>query len=77
MRLDCIIAAATGISREKAASLIRCEKAEVNHLPVTSVSSEVKEGDILSVRGWGRFVLSGINGETKKHRIHIILKKYI
>lgn len=77
LRLDCVIAAAAGISRERAASLIRCEKAEVNHLPVTSLSSEVREGDVISVRGCGRFVLSGINGISKKSRIHIILKKYI
>ncbi len=77
LRLDCVVAAAAGISRDKAASLIRTEKAEVNHLPVTSLSSEVKEGDILSIRGCGRFVLSGINGISKKGRIHIILKKYI
>ncbi|MBO5343154.1 MAG: RNA-binding protein [Ruminococcus sp.] len=77
LRLDCIAAAAAGLSREKAASLIRCEKAEVNHLPVTSLSYELKEGDVLSLRGSGRFILSGINGISKKGRIHIILKKYI
>lgn len=77
LRLDCIAAAAANISREKAAVLIRSEKADVNHFTVTSVSSELKEGDILSIRGYGRFVLSGINGTTKKGRIHIILKKYI
>lgn len=77
LRLDCITAAAANISREKAASLIRSEKTDVNHFTVTSASHELKEGDVLSVRGFGRFVLSGINGITKKGRIHIILKKYI
>ncbi len=77
LRLDCVVAAAANISRDKAASLIRSEKAEVNHFPALSVSRELKEGDILSIRGYGRFVLSGINGTTKKGRIHIILKKYI
>lgn len=77
LRLDCITAAAANISRDKAATLIRCDKAEVNHLPADSVSRELKEGDILSIRGYGRFVLTGINGTTKKGRIHIILKKYI
>lgn len=77
LRLDCITAAAANISREKAAALIRSEKTDVNHFTVTSASHELKEGDVLSVRGCGRFVLSGINGITKKSRIHIILKKYI
>lgn len=77
MRLDCIVGIAAKVSREKAAGLIRAEKVDVNHIPVTSVSRELKEGDVISVRGAGRFILHGINGETKKGRIHIILKKYI
>ena len=77
LRLDCIVSLAAKLSREKAAALIRTDKVDVNHLTADSLSYELKEGDILSVRGCGRFILSGINGETKKGRIHIILKKYI
>lgn len=77
LRLDCIVSAAARQSREHAARLIRSEKVSVNHFHVTSVSHEVSEGDTLSVRGCGRFVLSSVNGMTKKGRIHIILRKYI
>lgn len=77
LRLDCIVSLAAKLSREKAAVLIRSERVEVNHFPVSSVSHELSEGDIISVRGCGRFVLKGINGSTKKGRIHIILLKYI
>ena len=77
LRLDCIVSLAAKLSREKAAALIRTDKVDVNHLTADSLSHELKEGDILSIRGCGRFILSGINGETKKGRIHIILKKYI
>jgi RNA-binding protein YlmH len=76
MRLDCITAAAAHISRENAARLIRAEKVSVNHFTITSVSHEVRQGDVLSVRGSGRFILHAVNGETKKGRIHIILRKY-
>lgn len=77
LRLDCIVSLAAKISREKAAALIRSDKVEVNHLAASSVSCELKEGDILSVRGFGRYILSGITGSTKKGRIHINLRKYI
>jgi RNA-binding protein YlmH len=77
LRLDCVVGLAAHLSREKAAALIRSDKAEVNHLPVSSVSYELRGGDVLSIRGIGRFVLSDINGSTKKGRIHIDLKKYI
>lgn len=77
LRLDCVVSLAARISREKAAELIRTDRVDVNHITADSVSKELSEGDILSIRGCGRFILSGINGETKKGRIHIILKKFI
>lgn len=77
MRLDCIVALAVNTSREKASAIIRADRVDINHFTVSSVSHEIKEGDILSVRGCGRFILSCINGVTKKNRIHIVLKKYI
>ena len=77
LRLDCAVGLAAHLSREKAAVLIRSDKVDVNHFTVSSVSHELKEGDILSVRGCGRFVLSRIDGSTKKGRIHINLRKYI
>lgn len=77
MRLDCITALAVNESREKAVSLIRADRVDVNHFTAVSVSQEMKQGDIISVRGYGRFILSAINGLTRKNRIHIVLKKYI
>lgn len=77
LRLDCIVSLATGLSREKSALLIRSGKVEVNHFPTESVSAEVHGEDILSVRGYGKFVLSGQGGTTRKNRIHIILKKFV
>lgn len=77
LRLDCVTALAANVSREKAAAFIRADRVDVNHFTVSSVSQELREGDILSIRGYGRFILSGINGLTRKNRVHIILKKYI
>ncbi len=77
MRLDCIVSLAAGISRENAAKLIKTERVEINHLPVTSVSAELRVDDVISIRGSGRFILSGIDGLSKKGRIHINLCKFI
>lgn len=77
MRLDCVVGLAAKLSREKAAALIRSEKVDINHFTASSVSAELHEGDVLSIRGCGRFVLAGIEGSTKKGRIHIKLRKYI
>lgn len=76
LRLDCIVSAAAKVSREAAARLIRSEKVSVNHFSSTSLSQELKEGDVISVRGSGRFIFAKIGDTTKKERIHIILRKY-
>jgi RNA-binding protein YlmH len=75
-RLDCIVSLAAKVSRENAARLIRSEKTAVNHLTAKSVSSELKEGDVISIRGYGKFIFESVNGTTKKGRKHIILRKY-
>ena len=77
LRLDCVVAAAARVSREKAAALIRSGSVSVNHGGTESVSENVAEGSVLSVSGAGRFIVSGIGGSTKKDRIHITIKKYI
>ncbi|MCM1314376.1 MAG: YlmH/Sll1252 family protein [Prevotella sp.] len=77
LRLDCIVSLATGLSREKSAVLIRSEKVEINHFITESISAEVNSGDIISVRGYGKFLLSEVGGNTRKNRIHIIIKKFV
>ena len=77
LRLDCIVSLAAHISRDNASGLIRSEKVDVNHFTASSVSQELREGDIISVRGSGRYVLSAVNGLSGKGRIHVELLKYI
>ncbi|MCI7767308.1 MAG: YlmH/Sll1252 family protein [Oscillospiraceae bacterium] len=77
LRLDCIVAAAARVSRERAAALIRSGSVSVNHGVTESVSENVEEGSVLSVRGAGRFIISNVGGHTKKDRLHITIKKYI
>lgn len=77
LRLDCVVSFATGFSREKSAMLIRSDKVEVNHILAKSVSAEVNVSDIISVRGYGKFILSEVGELTRKKRIHIVLKKFV
>lgn len=77
MRLDCISSAGFGISRGKAAELIRSERLNLNWETVDSPTKQVKEGDTISIRGKGRIVLEKITGNTRKGRIGIVLKKLV
>ena len=77
MRLDAVTGAAAGVSRSNAAALIRGSKVQINHRLCEDVSKTVKEGDLLSIRGSGRFIVSAVSGETRSGRIHIELLKYV
>lgn len=76
-RLDAVTAAFTGLSRGQAEKLFSAEKVFVNGRTVTDRSAKLKEGDILSVRGFGKAVYDGIEHETRKNRLWVLLRKYI
>ena len=76
LRLDAAVAAVTGLSREKAKSLILSGNAALNHLECHNISRTVGEKDVLTIRGKGKFVINGVLGETKKHRIRISIIHY-
>ena len=75
-RLDGVVKALTHQSRESAADTVRAGLVEVNYVPVEDVSREVRAGDVLSVRGWGKCVLGEIEGETKSGRMKMGCRKY-
>ena len=76
-RLDAVVGAATNISRSQSATLINGGKVKLNHREIQETAKSVKEGDLLSIRGYGRFLVHSFDGETRKQRLHITLKQYI
>ena len=76
-RLDCAVAAALGTSREKASGYISAGLVMLNHEEAFSCSAEIKDGDKLSVRGKGRFLLDQVGPPTKKGRLKLSGRKYI
>lgn len=75
-RIDAVISAICGLSREKAAALVKSGAAVINGVQCVSVSENVDEGDIFSVKGYGKFIFKTVGNPTKKGKNHIIIKKY-
>lgn len=75
-RLDCLVALFAGLSREKAAGLIRSGLVMVNHEIVQESSFSMQEGMGVSIRGTGRFVVDKLGPVTKKGRLNIAGRKY-
>ncbi|QUI23365.1 RNA-binding protein [Vallitalea pronyensis] len=76
VRLDAVIGLAFPLSRAKAAALIKSKTVYVNSRLILSSSYQLAEGDIVSVRGMGKFLLDNIGNRTKKDRILIVVKRY-
>lgn len=77
VRLDSLLALAFGSSRSSLTGLIGGGKVFVNARLVTSNGYKVKEHDLISARGLGRFRYLGVCSSTKKGRLIAEIEKYI
>lgn len=77
LRLDCIVGACTNLSRDKSAALIKSGLVSADFSVCQNVSSILKEGTVISIRGYGRFRLVEVFGETKKGRLRVKIEKSV
>lgn len=75
-RLDSVLALAFRGSRSSLSGLIEGKKVFVNSRLIVSNSHLLKDGDMVSVRGYGKFIYKETVGTTKKGRAYISLNKY-
>ncbi len=76
LRLDSLLSLGFGISRSRVVRLIKGGVVMVNWRPISSPALQLTEGDQISLRGRGRLLLDQVEGETRKGRIRLRLKKY-
>ncbi len=76
-RLDAIVSAITNLSRANADKLFASQKVFVNSKITENRSFHPKEGDVISVRGFGKAIYLGVSRSTKKGRYFVKLKKYV
>ncbi len=76
-RLDGIIAFVYNLSRTTASEYISARKVFINGKLTLSKSQQLKYGDIVSVRGLGRFIFDEVVNTTKKGRFFIKARKYM
>lgn len=76
-RLDAIIAKVFNLSRSQAAEHIRAGLVQVDHQPTTNVSRMCEAGQIVTVRGKGKFVVQEVEGLSKKGKTKLSIGKYV
>ena len=77
LRLDSLLSLAFSSSRSKLVSFIENGKVFVNGKLITSNGYQIKEDDIISVRGLGRFQFKELLSQTKKGRFYVKIHLYI
>lgn len=75
-RLDVLAAAVYKLSRSQVKELFLSRRVFVNSSLCENYSFVPKEGDVISVRGYGRFTYRGVQGSTKKSRLVVDILLY-
>ena len=77
MRLDNVISDLARCSRNKALEIINTERVFINFECETKKTKQVKTGDMITIRGKGRFFVKEIVGQTRSGRTVIKIEKFV
>lgn len=77
LRADCLVGAICRLSREEAKALIVRGDLKRNHEDHNRPDALVREGDILSIRHFGRFEVGAVLGATRSDRIRVRIYRYV
>ena len=76
IRLDNFVSELSKCSRTKAKEIIMQGNVQVNYIIEMKDDKKLNKGDVITIRGRGKFIFENISGETKSGRININIKKY-
>ena len=77
LRLDAVAATGFGMSRGKAAELIRAGRVQLNHTDCCKPDRPVAQGNVITARGFGKCLLAEVGGLSKKGRVAITVHRYL
>lgn len=76
LRLDNIVSELAKCSRTKAKEIIEEGRTFINNKCEYKISKNINIGDIITIRGKGKFIFDKIENKTKKENIIMSVKKY-
>ena len=77
LRIDTIISRIIGVSRDKTRNYIKRKDVVVNYDIITNGNYMLKDGDVFSIRKFGKYKFMGIVKRTKKDNYIIKINKYL
>ena len=76
-RADAMIARAFSLSRDDSSLLFSKKLVFINGSVSESPDKKLREGDVVSVRGYGRFIYRTEVGKTKKGKLNVEIERYV
>lgn len=76
-RIDAVVAALANTSRNLSLEKIAAGLVSLNSQEVSKPTKSVAAGDVVTIRGKGKFFIESISDITKKNRIVLKYKKYV
>ncbi|MBQ1729022.1 MAG: hypothetical protein II036_01530 [Oscillospiraceae bacterium] len=75
-RLDAVISAVYKLSRSQSQELISAGRVFISGRLCDQSAAQIPDGAVISVRSVGRFIYEGIERETKKGRLRVLVRIY-
>ncbi len=76
-RLDAIVSALCRVSRDASASLVACGDVALNYETASKPDAQLCRGDVITVRGYGKYIYDGDRGVNQRGRLRIDARKYV
>ena len=76
-RLDAIVSALCKVSREASGALVAHGDVALNYETSSKPDAGVVRGDVITVRGYGKYIYDGDRGVNRRGRLRIDARKYI
>lgn len=77
LRLDNFVSELARCSRNKAVEIINAERVFINYQCETKKTKQIKQGDTITIRGKGRFVIKEMIGNTRSGRYVVLIEKFV
>jgi RNA-binding protein YlmH len=77
LRLDNIVSELAKTSRAKSLDILKQERVFINYKNETKPTKLVQTGDIITIRGKGKFLIDNVECQTRSGRVVVLVRMYI
>jgi RNA-binding protein YlmH len=77
LRLDNVVGELAKTSRNKAVDILKQERVFIDYKNEVKPTKLVVDGNIITIRGCGKFVIEEIAGSTRSGKYVVVVKKFV